>query len=116
MTLSRPPPQIGCGPYEALATDEKLGYCMNVLLPEAIRQILLWRERKRTSLNLLSDEEEEALHRAGEEMLQKTDWVYDTMRMRESRLRSLMKGGSVELVGAGGGTRSRPGKRSIRHR
>jgi hypothetical protein len=89
---------------------------MNVLLPEAIRQVLLWREGKRTSLELLSDDEEEALHKAGEEMLLKTDWVYDTMRMRESRLRSLVKGGVVQLPGAGVGTRSRPSKRPIRYR
>lgn len=72
--------------------------------------MLLWREGKRTSFELLSDAEEEELYKVGEEMLQKTDWVYDTMRMRESRLRILTKG--AETVG---GTRSRPRKRSGRH-
>jgi hypothetical protein len=129
--------QVGCEGYEGLAPQEKIGvseldiavymafllilrpypqYCLNVLLPEAIRQILLWREGKRTSYELLSDAEEEALHKAGEEMLQKTDWVYDTMRMRESRLRVLMKGNAPETPETTGGTRSRPRKRSIRHR
>jgi hypothetical protein len=134
-STSQLPQQVGCEGYEGLAPQEKIGvseldiavyvafllilrlylqYCLNVLLPEAIRQILLWREGKRTSYELLSDAEEEALHKVGEEMLQKTDWVYDTMRMRESRLRVLMKGSAPETPV--GGTRSRPSKRSIRHR
>ena len=88
-------------------------------MPEAIRQVLLWREGKRTSFALLSDAAEEALHKAGEEMLQRTDWVYDTMRMRESRLRMLMKVSAAHSPGkpgTSGGTRSRPGKPPFRYR
>lgn len=88
---------------------------MNILLPEAIQQLLLWRSGERTSVALLSPEEEERLHERGEAKAQETDWVYDLLRLREAQARlwsvdlnakgkEKNKSGDVK----GGGTRSRP--------
>lgn len=38
-------------------------------------------------MELLSQEEEQALHDKGEEMRRETDWVFDVMRLRTSRVR-----------------------------
>lgn len=101
-------------------------YCLNILLPEAVRQILLWREGERTSVALLSDAEEQNLYNIGETLLQKTDWVYDTMRMRDAKKRTLDirraagGGGAKGVEGEGStsmsGTKSRPRKGSVRYR
>lgn len=64
-------------------------YCTDVLLPEAIMQILLWRCGHRRSLEMLSDEEEQNLHDTGTQLIRETDWVHDLMRLRESRIRQL---------------------------
>ncbi|RDB22192.1 hypothetical protein Hypma_010693 [Hypsizygus marmoreus] len=77
-----PPRQHGCDGYEALAGIEKVDYCLNVLLPEAILQILLWRNGLRRSVDLLSDGEEMILHWKGEELIKESDWVNDVMRLR----------------------------------
>lgn len=50
-------------------------YCTNVLLPEAILQLLLWRSGLRKSLELLSPSEEEELHSRAEEKAIEVDWV-----------------------------------------
>ena len=55
-------------------------YCSDILLLEAIRQILPWRTRVRTSAELLSPQEEQCLYDKGEELLHETDWV---LRFRE---------------------------------
>lgn len=60
-------------------------YCSDILLLEAIRQILLWRTGARTSAELLSPEEEWGLYEKGEELLHETDWVFDIMRFRECK-------------------------------
>lgn len=60
-----------------------LQYCISVLLPEAVRQILLWQSGDRKSVTLLSPEEEKDLYEKGQELLEKTDWVLDIMRMRQ---------------------------------
>ncbi|KAF5373738.1 hypothetical protein D9758_000910 [Tetrapyrgos nigripes] len=87
----RAPGQTGCPAYEALSTLEKLGYCTDVLLPETVIQLLLWRNGKRTSIELLSDEEENALHERGLELARETDWVFDIMRMRAMHEKRLAK-------------------------
>ncbi|KAF9014600.1 hypothetical protein BDZ89DRAFT_445336 [Hymenopellis radicata] len=51
----------GFDQYEQLSQLNKIEFCQNILLPEAIKQILLWRNEKRTSLALLSDEQEAEL-------------------------------------------------------
>ncbi len=58
-------------------------YCTAVLLPECIRQILLWQTGLRTSIELLSPSEEQELYDKGEELLNETDWVFDIQRMRQ---------------------------------
>jgi hypothetical protein len=57
-------------------------YCLNMLVPEAVRQILLWRTGQRSSISLLSPTEEEDLYERGEILMGETDWVYDIMRWR----------------------------------
>ncbi|KAI6036021.1 hypothetical protein BKA83DRAFT_4157016 [Pisolithus microcarpus] len=54
--------QVGCDEFESLSGVEKLDYCLNILLPEAIKQLLLWKSGERTSSALLSDDEERRLH------------------------------------------------------
>jgi len=129
------PRQQGCPAYEALAGVERVDvrpstdhlylspadqmslgiqYCLNVLLPEAILQLLLWRSGERTSVELLSEEEEQALHDVGEEKLRETDWVFDVVRLRESKMRQLARASGKRKAeegtgdAANGGTMSRP--------
>jgi hypothetical protein len=143
-TRSQPPRQRGCEAYEALSGVEKLEvrhilpclitrrigltviiavcasqYVLNVLHYETILQIILWHSGKRSSIDLLSPEEEQRLHNLAHEEAVATDWVRDVTRLRDSKRRILLKnekrkddGGSspkrkkdMALVG---GTRSRP--------
>ncbi|OAX37118.1 hypothetical protein K503DRAFT_720231 [Rhizopogon vinicolor AM-OR11-026] len=110
---------VGSQEYEALSTLDKLDYCVNILLPEAIQQLLLWRSGERTSASLLSSEEEERLHERGEAKAQETDWVYDLLHLREAQAR--LWGVDLKAKGkdrhkssdAGGGTRLRPRRATI---
>ncbi|KAJ7143064.1 hypothetical protein C8R43DRAFT_891891 [Mycena crocata] len=95
--------QIGCPAYEGLSTVEKMDYCLNVLLPELLGQICLWRIGRRTSVALLSPEEELELHTIGKEEKRKTDWVFDVKRMRTQKEKELGKGDK-----SAGGSKSRP--------
>ncbi len=61
-----------------------LQYCTSVLLPEAILQLLLWRNNLRRSPQLLSREEEEELHRQAEERASASYWVHDIVYMKRS--------------------------------
>lgn len=99
------PRQQGCEAYEALAGVEKIDYCVNVLLPEAILQILLWRSGYRTSVELLSEEEEQELHEKGEELRKERDWVYDVMRLRKLKLKQMQ--GMSQTVGGTNGKKTR---------
>ncbi|KAJ7461598.1 hypothetical protein FB451DRAFT_486214 [Mycena latifolia] len=102
---AKPPRQVGCDAYEGLSTVEKMDYCLNVLLPELLIQIFLWRTGKRTAVALQSEEEEKRLHVLGEEEKRRTDWVFDIKRMRAQKEREINK--TVKVVG---GTASRPKK------
>lgn len=107
---------VGSQEYESLSTLDKLDYCVNILLPEAIQQLLLWRSGERTTAALLSQSEEERLHERGSAKAQETDWVFDLLRLREAQARlwgtDLKAKGKVENKGGEvkGGTRSRPRK------
>ena len=79
-------------------------YCINVLLPEAVRQILLWRSGKRTSIQLLSSVEEEDLYQEGQTLLNETDWVFDIVRYRQMKQRTLQS----KIPKGKNGTMSRP--------
>lgn len=85
------PRQHGCPAFEALRMVEKLDYCLNVLLPEAIIQLLLWRKGLRNTVELLPPEEEQRLHDEGIKLLQVTDWVFDVIRLRRARERYIDK-------------------------
>ena len=91
-------------------------YCLNVLLPEAILQILLWRSGDRTSLDLLDDDEEERLHALGAIKMQETDWVQDVMSLRETKVRVMKKRAVRDTPMASGGTRSRPKRGAVPRR
>jgi hypothetical protein len=91
-------------------------YCTNILVPEAILQILLWRHGDRSSVAVCSVEEEERLHRTGSVLVQQSsDWIGDLLRQRDvlgggGRLK-VDKGGKERLGHAStvdGGTRLRP--------
>ncbi|PBK93172.1 hypothetical protein ARMGADRAFT_150722 [Armillaria gallica] len=103
-----PPRQIGCERYESLSQLEKIEYCQNVLLPEAILQILLWKEGARTSVELLSDDEEQRLHIQGEALRRKTDWVFDVIHLRSQAARALKRKAGKSKLEKVGGTRTRP--------
>ena len=82
-----------------------------MLLYEAVLQLILWRTGKRTSLELLSEIEEQALHETAHHMALQTDWVRDVARMRDSKVRLLKKQAikeNVKSTNIVGGTRSRP--------
>ncbi|OSD08458.1 hypothetical protein PYCCODRAFT_1448687 [Trametes coccinea BRFM310] len=70
--------------YDDLDAVEKITYCNNVLLQEAILQLLLWRTGQRKTLGLLSPEEEQRLHDVALEEGEKTNWVHDILRMRQA--------------------------------
>ncbi|KIK57727.1 hypothetical protein GYMLUDRAFT_45897 [Collybiopsis luxurians FD-317 M1] len=102
--------QKGSPAYEALTGVEKITYCLNVLLPEAVFQLLLWRNGHRTSIELLSEAEEVELHEKAEKLAEETDWVFDIVRLRETKIRQ-MKRAEVKMASAGttrGGMSSRP--------
>ncbi|KAF5315687.1 hypothetical protein D9611_005029 [Ephemerocybe angulata] len=77
------PRQTGAPEYEAITPLQRLDFCLNILLQEAIRQILLWRKGSRTKAELLSPEEEERLHKEGGKLLNERDWVQDVLRLRK---------------------------------
>jgi hypothetical protein len=110
---------VGSHEYESLSTLDKLDYCVNILLPEAIQQLLLWRSGERTTAALLSQSEEERLHECGSAKAQETDWVFDLLRLREAQARlwgvDLKAKGKAKDKGgeAKGGTRSRPRKTTV---
>ncbi|EPQ57786.1 hypothetical protein GLOTRDRAFT_136657 [Gloeophyllum trabeum ATCC 11539] len=94
--------------FESLSGVEKVEYCSNVLLPEAIIQLLLWRWEKRTTLEPLEDSEEETrLYKVGLEKAEETDWVHDVLRLREAKSKRLKKAPQSNGNNTGG-TRSRP--------
>ncbi|KAF7778459.1 hypothetical protein Agabi119p4_2804 [Agaricus bisporus var. burnettii] len=80
------PRQHGSASYENLSPLEKVQYCLEVLLPETFKQVLLWRTGERKSVEVMWDdvEEEKRLHERGERLLKETDWVMDVMRLRRA--------------------------------
>ncbi|KAL1944776.1 hypothetical protein VTO73DRAFT_3206 [Trametes versicolor] len=84
---TRAPPRTT---FHDLDTVEKLTYCNNVLLQEAILQLLLWRTGQRTALGLLSPAEERRLHDLAMEEGEKTNWVHDIIRLRQAAEQSML--------------------------
>ncbi|TFK30246.1 hypothetical protein FA15DRAFT_663629 [Coprinopsis marcescibilis] len=79
------PKQTGSPDYERLSDVEKLDFCTNILLPETIRQVLLWRNGDRKSFELMSDEEEQQLYDRGQVYVDQRDWVCDVIRLRDRK-------------------------------
>lgn len=107
----------GCAEFESLLGVDKLDYCLNILLPEAVQQLLLWRSGDRVRAALLSDEEEQWLHALAIKKASETDWVDDVMRLREAQARlwgiDLNKVTQEEKKIVPGGTRTRPRRATI---
>ncbi|KAI0093757.1 hypothetical protein BDY19DRAFT_989301 [Irpex rosettiformis] len=79
--LSLPPP--GTVPTFAHLSDlDQFTYCTSVLLPEAILQILLWRNGERKAVDLLPPAEEKRLHCIAEQHASATYWVHDIVKLR----------------------------------
>ncbi|KAL6298613.1 hypothetical protein BKA93DRAFT_810481 [Sparassis latifolia] len=101
-----------------LSSIEKITYCTNVLLHEAVLQLLLWRSGERMAPDLLSPEEEIRLHAIALTQSQETNWVHDIVRMKQAIGGNMLsfKGKSRTTTSQpasssrGGGTRSRPRK------
>ncbi|KZT23955.1 hypothetical protein NEOLEDRAFT_1179704 [Neolentinus lepideus HHB14362 ss-1] len=102
--------------FESLSGVERVEYCSNVLLPEAIIQLMLWRWEKRSTLEPEDSNEEVNLHKLGFEKAEETDWVHDILRLRQAKSKSRLKKASMvhtpksSSKGGSRGTRSRPGK------
>jgi len=113
---AHPRPLRGCPAYENLTVREKLDYCTNILVPEAVLQILLWRNGDRNSTAVCSVEEEERLHHVGSALVQQSsDWIGDLLRQRDvlggREGLKVNRGGNRKLKPAStidGGTRLRP--------
>ena len=92
-------------------------YCLNILLPESIQQLLLWRSGERTSSALFSPEEEQRLRDVGVRKAAETDWVDDVMRLRAAQARllgiDLNKKAEEKQVEVQGGSRSRPRRGTV---
>ncbi|KAJ7216975.1 hypothetical protein GGX14DRAFT_517709 [Mycena pura] len=90
MSSAMPTRQVGCAAYEGLSMVEKFDYCVNVLLPELLIQIHVWRMGERASMALLDEGEERRLHDLGTAEKKKTDWVFDVKRLRAAKERELV--------------------------
>ncbi|CAK5277492.1 unnamed protein product [Mycena citricolor] len=87
----RPMAQTGCEGFESLTEVDKLSYCLDVLLPQALVQIILWRNGRRQSLALLSAQEEQQLYNEGREELDTSDWVLTVKHLRQVKEKKLLK-------------------------
>ncbi|KJA24302.1 hypothetical protein HYPSUDRAFT_86247 [Hypholoma sublateritium FD-334 SS-4] len=99
------PRQRGSSAFESLSDLDKVDYCLNILLPEAVRQVLLWRNGSRTSVALLPPADEEALYEEGRGLLAETDWVNDVVRYRKMMQAILPKGKQSQAAAAAAGSR-----------
>lgn len=71
-----------------------------ILLPEAVRQVLLWRNGSRTSVALLPPADEQDLYEEGGRLLAETDWVNDVVRYRKMMQAILPKGKQSQAAAA----------------
>ncbi|EKM55260.1 uncharacterized protein PHACADRAFT_255750, partial [Phanerochaete carnosa HHB-10118-sp] len=67
--------------YAELSPLDQITYCTSVLLPEAILQLLLWRNGYRETPEPASAEEEARLYKIARDKADATDWVHDIIRM-----------------------------------
>ncbi|RPD66532.1 hypothetical protein L227DRAFT_570406 [Lentinus tigrinus ALCF2SS1-6] len=109
IAVDAPAPAAPRMSYHDLDPLEKLTYCNNVLLQEAILQILLWRTGQRKELGLLSPREEQRLHGIATEEGEKTNWVHDIIRMRQAMEKTMLPSSKQKgkATNAAGGSRTR---------
>jgi len=104
-----------------LNTLDKIAYCTDVLLREAVLQLLLWRSSQRDALHLLPSNEEQRLHDLARDLASCSpedadfSWVQSIIQLKLAVDRSGPKTAKGQLVQAvsqvhsiSSGTRSRP--------
>ncbi|KAH9917457.1 uncharacterized protein B0H18DRAFT_1034780 [Fomitopsis serialis] len=77
----RPRPKLS---FKDLSTIDQITYCQNILLHEAVLQLLLWRSGERSSVGLLIEEEERRLHDIAFEKANESDWVHEIIRLKQA--------------------------------
>ncbi|KZT70075.1 hypothetical protein DAEQUDRAFT_756501 [Daedalea quercina L-15889] len=77
----RPRPKLS---FKDLSAIDQITYCQNILLHEAVLQLLLWRSGERTSPGLLTDQEEKRLHDIAFEKANENDWVHEIIRLKQA--------------------------------
>ncbi|OCH93846.1 hypothetical protein OBBRIDRAFT_885221 [Obba rivulosa] len=105
--------------FADLSDLDKLTYCTDILLREAVLQLLLWRSRTRTAPELQAPEEEWRLHNIALQQAEETYWVHDIIRMKQAAEGSMLPPSSHSNIvtasssrsSLAGGTRSRPSRR-----
>ncbi|EPS96859.1 hypothetical protein FOMPIDRAFT_85458 [Fomitopsis schrenkii] len=107
----RPRPKLS---FKDLSAIDQITYCQNILLHEAVLQLLLWRSGERTSLGLLTKAEEQRLHDVAFEMSNESDWVHEILRLRQAAEGKMLPWSnndkakaSAALPTPAGGTRTR---------
>jgi len=100
--------------YTDLSNVDKITYCQNILLREAVLQLLLWRSRQRNEPRLLPLEEEQQLHIAALAETEKPYWVHEVIRFKQAAEGKMLLSTRDALKPVSGpkfpsgGTRSRP--------
>lgn len=97
--------------FADLSEVDKITYCQNILLNEAVLQLLLWRCGQRMSLELLPPDEEQRLRNIAVGEAEKTYWVHDIVRMKQHAASKDRKAAQSPVSLAKGGTRLRPRRR-----
>ncbi|THH08324.1 hypothetical protein EW145_g2783 [Phellinidium pouzarii] len=107
-TDDRSTPSMPAPFFNDLSEHEKINYCTEVLLGEAVIQLLLWRSGKRHDVHPLTDSEEERLHESGLVMANDFDFVHSILALREKREKSIRAKQPLKPQNSAKGTRSRP--------
>ncbi|KAH8117094.1 hypothetical protein DFH11DRAFT_1151960 [Phellopilus nigrolimitatus] len=94
--------------FHDLSKHEKIHYCTDILLEEAVIQLLLWRSGERLSPFLLADTEEENLHNRGSIKANDFDFVHSVLSIRETMQKRINARHSLKPQSSVKGTRSRP--------
>uniref|UniRef100_A0A8H8CNF1 PWWP domain-containing protein n=1 Tax=Psilocybe cubensis TaxID=181762 RepID=A0A8H8CNF1_PSICU len=102
------PKQRNFVPFKSLTKLSQIEYCSTILVPESVRQILLWRSGDRTQMGLLGSEEEQVLYDKGTKLLSERDWVFDVKRLREVKVAALKSKKTKSLNAIAGNTTSMP--------
>ncbi|KAL5529516.1 hypothetical protein ACEPAG_5501 [Sanghuangporus baumii] len=96
--------------FKDLLSHEKIHFCTDVLLKEAVIQLLLWRAGKRRSIDLLSETEELLLHESGSNLAGEFDIAHTVQDLRAKKEKFLSARLQSKQPIPAGGTRSRPKK------